>query len=323
MSLFQKKKQKSLATDLLLGVAVGDALGVPVEFENRSTLMQNPIMDMVGYGTYGQPAGTWSDDSSLTLCLAESLTKGFDLRDIGNTFRRWLYENHWTARGDIFDIGGTTRNAIERLGQPGLSPELAGGMDELDNGNGSLMRILPMVLYVKDKPIAERYRLVKLVSSLTHAHFRSCMSCFVYIEYALELMLGKKPKPAQSGMIVKVRDFFSQHDFNPEELARFNRVLDTQFYRADMESIRSSGYVIHSLEAAIWCLQTTSSYAEAVLKAVNLGTDTDTTAAIAGGLAGIHYGHQSIPKQWLKILARTEDIKALARQLDSVYPQSV
>lgn len=152
---------------VLFGVAVGDALGVPVEFNSRQTISKNPVTDMTGYGTYNLPAGTWSDDSSLTFCLAEALTKDFDLNTIGQNFVKWYHENYWTPRGNVFDIGIATRQAISLLAQ-GEKPELAGGFDERDNGNGSLMRILPLLFYIKDKPINERYALQnKFLQSLT------------------------------------------------------------------------------------------------------------------------------------------------------------
>jgi hypothetical protein len=137
---------------VLLGVAVGDALGVPVEFNSRQTIRKNPVTDMRGHGTYNQPPGTWSDDSSLTFCLAEALTSDFDLNTIGKNFVKWADENFWTPRGNVFDIGITIRQAIDRLAK-GVQPDLAGGFDVASNGNGSLMRILPLLFHIVDKPI--------------------------------------------------------------------------------------------------------------------------------------------------------------------------
>jgi ADP-ribosyl-[dinitrogen reductase] hydrolase len=174
----------------LFGVAVGDALGVPVEFKSRDTISENPLTDMLGYGTYNLPPGTWSDDSSLTFCLAEALTQGFDLNTIGQNFVKWYHENYWTPHGNVFDIGIATREAIARLAQ-GEKPELAGGYDESDNGNGSLMRILPLIFYLVDKPINERFDITKKVSSITHGHIRSVIACFYYLEFAKQIIEGK------------------------------------------------------------------------------------------------------------------------------------
>ena len=175
----------------LLGVAVGDALGVPVEFNSRQTITQNPVTDMIGYGTYNLPPGTWSDDSSLTFCLAEALTQDFDLNTIGQNFVKWYQDDFWTPRGRVFDIGMATRQAIARLAK-GEQPEFAGSFDETDNGNGSLMRILPLLFHVQDKPINERYEITKKVSSITHRHIRSVIACFYYLEFAKQIFEGKE-----------------------------------------------------------------------------------------------------------------------------------
>jgi ADP-ribosylglycohydrolase len=154
---------------VLFGVAIGDALGVPVEFFPRHIIRDNPIKDMKGYGTHNQPPGTFSDDSSLTFCLAEALTEDFDLNTIGQNFVKWLFEKYWTAHGTVFDVGNGTRDAIALLAK-GTRPDLAGGIDSYSNGNGSLMRIAPLLFYIKDRSIEERYTITKLVSSITHGH---------------------------------------------------------------------------------------------------------------------------------------------------------
>lgn len=170
-------KPKNFYLDVLFGVIVGYALGVPVEFKSRKTIIQNPITDMIGYGTYNFPPGTFSDDSSLTFCLAEGLTQDFDLKTTGDNFVKWYHHNFWTPYGHVFDIGLTTQVAINRLAQ-NTTPDLVGSFDEQSNGNGSLMRILPLVFYIKDKPIKERFEITKQVSSLTNGHMRSVIACF-------------------------------------------------------------------------------------------------------------------------------------------------
>ena len=168
---------------VLLGVAVGDAVGVPFEFYSRANMLENPATNMVGHGTYSQPAGTFSDDSSLTFCLAEALSAGYDLQEIANNFIMWVEEGYWTAHGEVFDIGIATEEAIENL-MNGVYPEMSGGDDEYSNGNGSLMRIAPLLFYLLDKPIQERFEVTKLVSGITHRHIRSVMACFFYLEFA-------------------------------------------------------------------------------------------------------------------------------------------
>jgi len=298
----------------LFGVAVGDALGVPVEFKDRQTIGENPVTDMIGYGTYNLPAGTWSDDSSLTFCLAEALTQDFDLNIIGQNFVKWYYENYWTPHGNVFDIGLATRKAIDKLKQ-GIQPELAGEFDESSNGNGSLMRISPLLFYLLNKPICERYEITKQVSSITHGHIRSVIACFYYLEFAKQLLEQKNKFEIYKNLQTEITSYLSSISVSSTEIALFDRILKQSIYELSEDSIFSSGYVLHTLEASIWCLLTTNSYSEAVLRAVNLGKDTDTTAAVTGGLAGLLYGFDNIPKNWLKQLARKEDIEKLAEQL--------
>ena len=300
---------------ILLATATADALGVPVEFKPREDLQQNPVTDMREFGTYKQPKGTWSDDTSLMLCLAESIVEGLDLQKLAQKFIAWRNDNYWTARGWVFDIGIGTRIAIERL-EKGTPPELAGGFDEMDNGNGSLMRILPLVLYIKDLDIDQRYEWTKKVSSLTHAHVRSVMACFYYLEFAKKIVEGKDKFQAYTELQSEMITHFEKREINTLEIQKFSRLLTEDISNLNETDIHSRGYVIYTLEASIWCILTTSNYKEAVLKAVNLGEDTDTTAAVAGGLAGLIYGIESIPKEWLEVIARKLDIVELANRFE-------
>lgn len=310
---------KSKIHSALFGVAIGDALGVPVEFKDRDELKRFPVTGMREYGSHGQPAGTWSDDSSLTFCLADSLCNGYDINEIARNFVLWAKNGFWTPRGQVFDIGMTTYHAIENIAKE-IEPTLCGGFDKEDNGNGSLMRILPMVFELQNEnDIDKVYKLVKEVSSITHAHFRSVFACFVYIIYALEILKGNSKEDAYSKMLVIVNQFLSNKDFNQTEIGLFDRILKNDIHTLKESEIASSGYVLHSLEASFWCVLTSSSYAETVLKAVNLGGDTDTTAAIAGGLAGLIYGYEAIPKDWLEVLARKNDIEKLCNRMAERY----
>ncbi|CAN5656945.1 ADP-ribosylglycohydrolase family protein [soil metagenome] len=310
--------------DALFGLAVGDALGVPVEFKSRETIKHNPVTDMIGYGTHNLPSGTWSDDSSLSFCLAEALTQGFELNIVAQNFIKWLYQNYWTPRGQVFDVGISTRQAIYNL-STGTRPDLAGGFDEDENGNGSLMRILPLLFYIKDKEINERYQITKQVSSITHAHIRSVISCFYYLEFARQLLSKGHKFTIYQNLQSSIPEYLQSISINPNEIALFGRLLNGNIKDLPEEQIRSSGYVLHTLEAGIWCLLTTNTYSEAVLEAVNLGDDTDTTAAVTGGLAGLLYGYDHIPANWIAQLARKDDIDDLVKRLteklkvDSIY----
>ena len=258
-------------SDAIYGVAVGDALGVPFEFKTRGTFK---AQIMTGNGTHRQPAGTWSDDTSLTLATCYSIKRkgGIDLDDIMACFRAWLFNNEFTAGGKVFDCGGTTNKAINQgHGERGIH----------SNGNGSLMRIIPLAFIegVTDRQIRD-------VSALTHGHIISATACVIYVRLAQKLLEGKTFLQALEETKIKGKDFVF-----------LKNILDYQ-----EKDIKSGGYVLDTLAAALWCLSNTSSYKEAVLKAVNLGADTDTTAAVTGGLAGIIYGKENIPAVWLKIL---------------------
>lgn len=298
----------------LVGLAVGDALGVPVEFTSRTTLQANPVRNMRGYGTHDQPPGTWSDDSSLTFCLAESLAHGYTPTDLANRFVNWLNYNYWTAYGSVFDVGITTRQAILRLEQ-GVEPTKAGPTGEYDNGNGSIMRILPLAFALEGMMPHERFSRVQEVSNLTHGHIRAVIGCFIYVEYARLLLTGEEKFAAFAELQRTVPDWLRAWQVPADEIALFGRVLQHPLATVPDADIRGSGYVLHSLEAAIWCLLTSDTYAETVLKAVNLGEDTDTTGAVAGGLAGLYYGHDAIPLAWINALARRTEILDLAARM--------
>jgi ADP-ribosylglycohydrolase len=306
--------KKSAILSGLIGVCVGDALGVPVEFTSRQERLKNPITTMTGYGTHRQPPGTWSDDSSLMLCLADSLCQGYNLNAIAASFCRWRYHQEWTAHGVVFDIGGTTNNAIQNL-QNGVNPVEAGETNERSNGNGSLMRILPMAYLYSSVSFYQLIQWVHECSCLTHGHLRSQIACGIYISIAVKLLQGLDLKSAYIQGIEAVKPIY-YHPSLTVESSRFDRIFRGNIDQLSIDEIQSSGYVIHTLEACLWCLLTTSSYPEAILKAVNLGEDTDTTAAVTGGLAGIYYGFNTIPSEWVEQIARKDDIIALADRLE-------
>lgn len=299
-----------------MGLAIGDALGVPVEFQTRTSLKANPITTMCGYGTWNQPTGTWSDDSSLTFCLAESLTKGYDVNDIGKSFVRWMTEGYWGAHHSVFDIGGTTRFSLQRIIDGG-SPLYSGSFEEESNGNGSLMRIIPASIFFSkrdDRFLMERMR---EVSGITHMHFRSVFSCFIYSKLVSAILIGLEKMEAYHLAIKQIADFIRSENFNSSEVNLFNRILDGNLMELRESNVHSDGYVINTLEAGIWCFLTEDSYKDAVLKAVNLGGDTDTTGCVAGALAGLYYGVNEIPEAWKPVIARKEDIITLAKNFQN------
>lgn len=298
----------------ILGLAVGDALGVPYEFLERRDMKKNNALDMVGFGSHNKPKGTWSDDTSMTLCLLDAITTGIDYDDIMNNFLSWYEEGKYTADGNVFDIGITTRKAITRY-KGGIASLDSGLSGETDNGNGALMRILPISFYLYKaygRNIFESENAIEIIdniTSLTHGHIRSVIASCIYISIACKLIDGLNIDEALENTNKEARLYFDKR--YKEELKHYNRIFKHSFKTLKEEDIESSGYVVHTLEASIWCLLNTSSYKECVLKAVNLGNDTDTTAAVAGGFAGIYYGYEAIPKGWLKDLTKKEYIESL------------
>lgn len=279
--------------DGIMGVVVGDALGVPAEFKSRGSFH---IDGMTGFGSHNQKPGTWSDDSSMTLALVESIARvgGIDYDDIMTNFVKWYQDGEFTAYGDVFDVGLATSKALRRY-MYRYDPLVCGGTGERDNGNGSLMRILPMAF---TKAGSEE---IMNVSALTHAHRIAKNACLVYVELARRLMEGMDRFSALGSVTELCGD----------ELARLKNIADIP-----ENEIQSSGYVVHTLEAAVWCLLKFNSYHDAVLAAVNLGDDTDTTAAVTGGLAGIAFGN--IPDEWISEIARKDWIEELCDRFQAV-----
>ena len=287
----------------ILGHAVGDALGVPVEFMTREELKKNPVLDMIGYGTYNQPKGTWSDDTTMTLCLMDSLSYGIDYNDLMNRFRNWLENGAYTPYNEAFDIGNATQRAIVRY-IDGNEPLQCGGNSTGDNGNGALMRILPLSFYLKDYGLKESAEIIKKISGLTHNHDRSHIACLIFVLIGIGVIKGYNLKKSIHDSLSKAKEVYSDNG----ELLKYERLYYDNFFDLNEEEINSTGYVVDTLEAVIWCLGNTKSYKEAVLKAVNLGDDTDTVAAITGGVAGIYYGYDDIPNGWVNDLAKKEYI---------------
>jgi ADP-ribosylglycohydrolase len=308
----------------LIGVAVGDAVGVPFEFSSRDKMKDYPAKGMVGHGTHNQLKGTWSDDSSLTFCLAEALIDGYDLKDISEKFIKWKNEAYWTARDKVFDIGITTAKAISRLSQIIESDSsqlklLKYSGDEMENGNGSLMRIIPLLFFIKGRPIKEQFEVVWEISALTHRHIRAAMSCMIYLKLAEKLLDGKHKEVAYNDTREEISKFWEDIQFSETEREHFKKIIQNDIRNTSLNELKSGGYVIEVLESSIWFLLNKESYEDTILSIINIGHDTDTSAAIAGGLAGIYYGFKSIPENWVDSLARLDDILELGRKLNDKY----
>lgn len=258
----------------IYGLAVGDALGVPFEFMHRGTFVCN---GMTGNGTHNQKPGTWSDDTSMTLATCKSIkeNKGISTKDITEKFSDWLNKGEYTPDSIVFDCGITTSNAIKNG---------VGASDFYSNGNGSLMRILPLAFTNCDNEE------INYISAITHAHEISQEGCRIYVEIARNLLSGQK-------LVNVIKSIKTSKTYS--RIKKLDNISEAD--------ISSSGYVVDTLEASLWCILNTDNYKDAVIKAVNLGDDTDTVGAVTGGLAGIIYGYSSIPSEWIDIL-RAKDI---------------
>lgn len=322
---------QKLIANIILGVAVGDALGFPAQFEPRTQRKSYPVVDMGKYSnaagqihSWGEGlTGLWSDDTSLTLCLAESLLGGFDLKDQAEKFVAWLGQGYMSARDQAFDVGIQTIKSLARVrkildsGKFSELDHLANDANEHSNGNGSLMRILPLVTHLKGMPPRQQFDLIRKAGALTHPHIRSALCCFLYLRMA-EYIIDNTDKYAAFQYARRDTLEIMEHQHCAEaELNALHTLLHGDLAKLPEDEIDSGGYVVSSLEASIWCLLTTDRFPDAVLKAVNLGDDADTTGAITGGLAALLYGVDSIPKNWIDALKKLNLFEDLIIRYDN------
>lgn len=298
----------SVVRAALLSAAIGDALGVPVEFQGRAARQADPVTGMRAFGTHHQPAGTWSDDTSMILATMTGLIASgdYDPAAVMHQFGLWMDQARHTPHGVMFDIGNATREALTRA-RSGTPPLECGGTSESSNGNGSLMRILPVALAYADDPDL----IVKAsgISSLTHAHERSRFCCAFYCLVASDLMHGGSIDEA-TAFAWAILDH--RWTFSPAERHHFEALHPDRLFARAEDTMRSTGHVIDTLEAALWVNARHDDFSDAVLQAVNLGDDTDTTGCVAGGLAGILHGEGAIPAEWVEGLVKREELVALA-----------
>lgn len=299
MTGFLEKAVRDRALGALLGLAVGDALGTTLEFRSRDSYQ--PLTTIVGGGPFGLQAGEWTDDTSMALALAASLIekRGLDERDLMERFCAWAERGEYSHNGRCFDIGNTVNGALRRFRRSG--EPVAGSSDPQSAGNGSLMRLAPVaILYAFDDKA--RIDAARRQSRVTHAADEAIEACAAYADLVAEAIQGWS----------KAQVFTPRNGWAPEMVARAMRMEPVGWAR---KQVRGSGYVIHSLEAALWAVGNAQDFREAVLLAANLGEDADTTAAIAGQLAGALWGASGIPEEWLNVLAWRDRITDLANQL--------
>lgn len=292
----------------LLGLACGDALGTTLEFSRPGTF--TPISDMVGGGPFHLKAGLWTDDTSMALCLAESLIEsdGFNPLDQMQRYVRWWKQGHWSSTGKCFDIGMTTRSALDRFLE--FSNPFSGVPDPATAGNGPLMRLAPVPLYFANDPIEAIY--LSGESARTTHGARACIDSCRYFAALLIGALEGLPKDALlKPHFSPIPGLWPRKALTPE----VDEVALGSFIHRRPPQIAGSGYIVRSMEAALWAFAHSESFEEGALKAVNLGDDADTTGAIYGQIAGAYYGESGIPAHWLDKLHRGDEIAALAAKL--------
>lgn len=297
------------AKGCLLGLAVGDAVGTTAEFKSKNSF--KPVTDMVGGGVFRLAKGQWTDDTSMALCLADSLIEcqGFNANDQMNRYCAWYLHGENSATGRCFDIGGATRQALELFLK--TKEPYMGSTAPNHSGNGSLMRLAPIPLAYHFS-LEDTIHYAILSSKTTHASPDCLSSCAYYAQVLWHALHGEQDKEKLLAPVV-----------NYDWSYNIQSILNGEYKRKTREQIFGKGYVIASLETALWCFYHTDNFRDAILLATNLGDDADTTSAICGQLAGAYYGLTGIPQTWQHDVAWAEHILGLAERLLMIQPQQV
>ena len=317
-------RQNNQYLGAIIGHAVGDAMGFPTEFSKREELLQNPVIEMIDSPDVGQPAGSWSDDTAMEIATIDSFIqkKYFDYKDIMDKWVKWISKSEYTPTGVAFDIGRTCLKAIKKYCN-GTAPLQCGSTSINENGNGSLMRILPVALYAYSKKLDDTsiHKLTNEVSSLTHAHEVSRLGCYIYVQFIICLLKGNTKQEAYKHI-----QYLDYSAYDMHSLKLYKRILDEQIEVQRLDQIKSTGYIVDTLESAMWIFMNAEHYKEAIIASTNIGGDTDTIGAIVGSMAGIYYGFDSIPSNWLEKLQRKDYLIELVDRFEksvAVLPKNV
>ena len=300
----------------LIGLAVGDAMGVPIEEYDRSRLLKKPITNMLGFGNYFVPAGSWSDDTSMTLATIDSIIdcNGVEVTDIANKLCEWINDAKYTPTGELFSITDITRFSLMRYWES-KNALTCGAVKPSSNDNGSLIRMSPIALYCFYKKLSDKkiYDLVYKVSSITNANIISIVTCFMYVKFMMYILNGKTIEEAYK----LVKKYKYDKFFDISYLEEFDRILKDDISKLSINDIESDNYCVHALEACLWVLLNTNSYESAVIGAINLGECTDNIGSLTGAIAGIVYKSKGIPKAWSDSLQKKDLIDKLARKYNT------
>ena len=299
----------------LLGLATGDALGTTVEFMAPGTFP--PVTDITGGGPFRLKPGQWTDDTSMALCLAESLLEceGFDGRDQLRRYLRWKEEGHWSSTGTCFDIGNVVRRALATFKRTDMA--FSGPTEENTAGNGSLMRLAPVPLFFASSP-ERAIRMAADSSRTTHGTATAVDACRYFAGLIVGAVQGATKADLLSPSFSPVPRLWEREPLHPA----IAEVAAGSFRSKRPPAIRGSGYVVESLEAALWAFASTSDFRSGALAAVNLGDDADTTGAIFGQLAGAHYGTDAIPAEWRRKVVMAAEIAQVAERLFEAMAQA-
>ena len=307
-------RQNNQYLGAIIGHAVGDAMGFPTEFSKREELLQNPVIEMIDSPDVDQPASSWSDDTAMEIATIDSFIqkKYFDYKDIMDKWVKWISKSEYTPTGVAFDIGRTCLKAIKKYCN-GTAPLECGSTSMNENGNGSLMRILPVALYAYSKKLDDTsiHKLTNEVSSLTHAHEVSRLGCYIYVQFIICLLKGNTKHEAYK----HIQDL-DYRSFSIDSINHYARILNNQIEFQILDNIKSTGYIVDTLESAMWIFMNAQHYKEAIIASTNIGGDTDTIGAIVGSMAGIYYGFEDIPSSWLDKLQRKDYLMELVDRFE-------
>lgn len=288
------------AKGMLIGLAVGDAVGTSVEFMARGSFP--PVISVTGGGPFNLNKGQWTDDTSMALCMAASFieNKKFDPADQIERYSRWRNEGYMSSTGTCFDIGNTVQDALQKYAVSGYP--YSGSQDPASAGNGSLMRLAPVVIanYRDKNQLLEQ---AGNSSKTTHGCEEAVESCKLF---SAQLFMAMQDKNKQN--------ILKGHGYEPTAI-KVNDIAQGRYLKKTYDDLNGSGYVINTLETALWCFNNTNSFRDAILMTVNVGDDADTTAAVCGQIAGAYYGYQEIPQEWRKTLYMEKEIRMMVEQL--------
>ena len=302
---------KDIVINGIMGFIIGDALGVPLEFKKRDLFKNNKVTDMISSDRVGAK-GIWSDDSSMVIATMKSIidNKGkINYESIMDNFILWVSNKDFIATDKAFGIGRATFLALGNYYNKRYEKITDCGMKGFNyNGNGSLMRILPIAYYCYYKKLNddEIYNLVKDISSFTHSHEISILGCFIYVLLVIALLSGEEKENAYSN----IKKYNYRKYFSLENIKYYDRLLNNDISKLNVDSISSMGFIVDTLEAVIWCFINNNSYDKCVIEAINLGNDSDTIGALVGGLSGIYYGN--LPSKWLDSIVKKDYLLKLS-----------